>query len=68
MQKQEARKISTINVKLPVSVKSEVQTIATMRGLSLTRLVRELMTRVAAYDPVTLAWIKEAGSSQGLHI
>lgn len=68
MPKREARKTSTINVKLPASVKVEVQAIAAMHGLSLTRLVRELMTRVAAYDPVTLAWIKEAGSNEGLHI
>jgi DNA-damage-inducible protein J len=52
--------ITTVSVKVPADVKAEAAAVAAAHGISMAALVRELLARIAARDPETLAWLDEA--------
>ncbi|AWB32502.1 hypothetical protein DBV39_00845 [Orrella marina] len=52
--------MKTVSATVPVTVKAEVATVLAEHGISMTAFVRQLLTRVAARDAETLAWLDEA--------
>ena len=51
---------TTVSAMVPANVKAEAAVVAAAHGISLADLVRELLARIAAGDPETLAWVNEA--------
>jgi antitoxin component of RelBE/YafQ-DinJ toxin-antitoxin module len=51
---------ATISATVPASVKAEARAILAAHGVSMARLLREFLTRVAAHDAETLARLDEA--------
>ena len=49
-----------VSATVPVTVKAEAATVLAEHGISMTAFVRQLLTRVAARDAETLAWLDEA--------
>ena len=54
------RQSSTISAVVPAAVKAEAKAILAAHGVSMAWLLREFLTRMAAHDAETLAWLKEA--------
>lgn len=52
--------MKTVSATVPVTVKAEAAAILAAHGISMTAFVRQLLTRVAAHDAETLAWLDEA--------
>ncbi len=52
--------MKTVSATVPVAVKAEAATVLAEHGISMTAFVRQLLTRVAARDAETLAWLDEA--------
>lgn len=54
------RQSATISAAVPAAVKAEAKAILAAHGVSMAGLLREFLTRVAANDAETLAWLDEA--------
>ena len=54
------RQSATISAAVPAAVKAEAKAILAAHGVSMAGLLREFLTRVAACDAETLAWLDEA--------
>lgn len=52
--------MKTVSAAVPTDVKAVAAAVLAARGISMTAFVRELLARVAARDPETLAWLDEA--------
>lgn len=50
----------TVSVAVPAAVKAEAAAVAAAHGISMAALLREMLARVAARDPETMAWLDEA--------
>jgi DNA-damage-inducible protein J len=50
----------TVSATVPANMKAEVAVVLAACGFSMAALVRELLARVAARDPETMAWLDEA--------
>lgn len=49
--------VVTVSARVAATVKAEAAAVAAIHGMSMASLVRELLARVAARDPETLAWL-----------
>lgn len=51
--------VVTVSARVAATVKAEAAAVAEAHGMSMACLVRELLARIAARDPETLAWLDE---------
>ncbi|MBI5334265.1 MAG: hypothetical protein HZB72_06700 [Burkholderiales bacterium] len=52
--------MKTVSAAVPADVKAEAAAVLAARSISMAAFVRELLTRIAARDAETLAWLDEA--------